>query len=282
MLNFCKVYSVIILNGRCGSDLNGAFTYISAQGCSLIDYILCSPDLLPLVLDFKIENRTESKHLPVCATLKKHLAHESNILQNDNAGLSRIRFDFSSINREIFKQNLEHLFTNEQKLHFINKIEDSTESTDVIAQMFVSCLCEASVQYKVKKNRKSNQPWFDQHCASLKSDKYKLLRKFRISYLEEDRNAYLRARNCFKQKCAEKKAEYQAMKLDDLISSVNDQKSFWSKLKKITNKSVHAGNISNGEWERHFELLFNEGLDAGEVINDDRFYDDVNLDDVQA
>ena len=100
--------------------------------------------------------------------------------------------------------------------------------------------------------------------------------------MEEDRNAYLQDRNCFKQKCAEKKAEYQAMKLDDLISSVNDQKSLWSKLKKMTNKFVRAGNISNEEWERHFELLFNEGVDAGEVINDDRFYDDVNLDDVQA
>ena len=100
--------------------------------------------------------------------------------------------------------------------------------------------------------RKSNQPWFDQQCASLKSDKYKLLRKFRISYSEENPNAYLRARNLFKQKCAEKKAEYQAMKLDDLISSVNDQKSFWSKLKKMTNKSVRAGNVSNEEWERHF------------------------------
>ena len=50
----------------------------------------------------------------------------------------------------------------------------------------------------------------------------------------------------------------------------------------MTNKSVRAGNISNEEWERHFELLFNEGVDAGEVINDNRFYDDVNLDDVQA
>ena len=50
LLNFRKVYSVIILNGRFGSDLNGAFTYISAQGCSLIYYILYSPDLLQLPL----------------------------------------------------------------------------------------------------------------------------------------------------------------------------------------------------------------------------------------
>ena len=75
---------------------------------------------------------------------------------------------------------------------------------------------------------------------------------------------------------------YQAKKLDDFISSINDQKSFWSKLKKMANKSVLAGNISNEEWERHFESLFNEGIDTGEVINDEHIYEDVQLDDVQA
>ena len=75
---------------------------------------------------------------------------------------------------------------------------------------------------------------------------------------------------------------YQAKKLDDLISSVNNQKSFWSKLKKMTNKSVRAGNISNEEWERHFESLFNEGVNTGEVINDELIFEDVQLDDVQA
>ena len=55
LLSFCKVYSMVIINGRYGHDLKRSFTYISQQGCSLIDYILCSPDLLPFVLDFKIE-----------------------------------------------------------------------------------------------------------------------------------------------------------------------------------------------------------------------------------
>ena len=58
------------MNGRCGSDLNGSFIYISTQGCNLIDCVLCSPDLLPFVLDFNAETRTESKHLPVSAILK--------------------------------------------------------------------------------------------------------------------------------------------------------------------------------------------------------------------
>ena len=72
------------------------------------------------------------------------------------------------------------------------------------------------------------------------------------------------------------------MNLDDLISSVNDQKSFWSKQKKVTDRSVRAGNISNEEWQCHFESLFNERADAGEVIDDGRFYDGVHLDEVQA
>ena len=39
---------------------------------------------------------------------------------------------------------------------------------------------------------------------------------------------------------------------------------------------------SNEEWERHFESLFNEGVDTGEVINDEHIFEDVQLDDVQA
>ena len=113
LLSFCKVYSMVIMHGRCGHDLKGSFTYISQQGCSLIDYILCSPDLLPFVLDFKIETRTESKHLPVSVNFKNHITFKSTMPGTNNPGLSRTlttRFNFLSSNREIFKQNLENLF----------------------------------------------------------------------------------------------------------------------------------------------------------------------------
>ena len=236
LLNFCKVYSVVIMNGRCGSDLNGSFTYISAQGCSLIDCVLCSPDLLPFVLDFDIETRTKSKHLPYSAIFKNDLLQDINTPENrsmnNTRDESRTKYDFSDKNRYIFKQNLGNLFTNERTLHFISRIEDNTVSTGSIANMFVSCLCDASIQYTVKIKRKSNEPWFDQTCISPKRDKYRLLRKFRTLHSDGDRDAYLRARNCFKQTCAAKKTDYRAVKLDDLISSVNDQKSVWSKLKK--------------------------------------------------
>ncbi|MCG8032574.1 MAG: endonuclease/exonuclease/phosphatase family protein [Candidatus Thiodiazotropha taylori] len=284
LLNFCKVYSMVILNGRCGSDLNGSVTYISAQGCSLIDYVLCSPDLLTYIIDFTIETRTESKHLPVCTHFKNCLvqntATSENIQAYDSVSQNLIKYDFSGQNLEIFKQNLEKRFTNEQILTFSINIDDNTVSTDTLAKMFVSCLCNASVQYTVKSKRKLSEPWFDRECVALKKDKYKLLRKFRVSHSDDDRNTYIRARNSFKQACETKKSEYRARKLEQLISSVDDQKSFWSKLKKMTCKSTPAGKISNEEWKRHFESLFNEGADTEEA-NDDRFYEDLLMDDVQ-
>ena len=50
----------------------------------------------------------------------------------------------------------------------------------------------------------------------------------------------------------------------------------------MNGRSVRAGNISNEEWQRHFESLFYERVDAGEVIDDGRFHDSVHLDEVQA
>ena len=117
--------------------------------------------MLPFVLDFKSETRTESKHLPVSVNFRNYITFESTMTGTNNPGLSRTRFIFSSPNREIFKQNL---FTNEQLLYFMNKIEDSKESIDFIAQMFVSCVCEASVQSKLNIKHRKNQPWFDQQC----------------------------------------------------------------------------------------------------------------------
>lgn len=48
-IGFFVVYSMLILNCCCGGDLNGSFSYISAQGCSLIDYVL-----VPLSITIRI------------------------------------------------------------------------------------------------------------------------------------------------------------------------------------------------------------------------------------
>ncbi|XP_066495716.1 collagen alpha-1(I) chain-like [Tiliqua scincoides] len=54
----------------CGcSGTGGEFTHLSPHAASVTDYILPSPELLPVALDFQIGLRTDSDHLPLLLSL---------------------------------------------------------------------------------------------------------------------------------------------------------------------------------------------------------------------
>ena len=97
--------------------------------------------------------------------------------------------------------------------------------------------------------------------------------------IKEDLNTYLRARNVFKNMTKTKKDQYHQTKLDSLLSSVNDSKLFWSKIKYMTGRKVRQiNNITTEEWLEHFETLFNDGfeIDADNDIDGNDF--DITLD----
>ena len=56
----------------------------------------------------------------------------------------------------------------------------------------------------------------------------------------------------------EKRKAYNTTRIDTLISSINDSKAFWSKLKTLTSKrnSSDTCTISKADWLTHFENLF--------------------------
>ena len=60
-----------------------------------------------------------------------------------------------------------------------------------------------------------------------------MLGKFRSFRYDENLRQYIDARNSFKDKCRAKRNIYYQQKLKDLTSSLNNAKSFWSKLKTI-------------------------------------------------
>lgn len=51
LIKFCSEHSLFIGNGRCGTN-SGDYTYISAVGCSAIDYFILSKPLLLFYLLF--------------------------------------------------------------------------------------------------------------------------------------------------------------------------------------------------------------------------------------
>ena len=54
------------------------------------------------------------------------------------------------------------------------------------------------------------------------------------------------------------KKAYNEKSLQELTSKINDTKSFWSQLKRMTNTSSRTSNtITTEEWVRHFDGLLN-------------------------
>ncbi|MES9885080.1 MAG: endonuclease/exonuclease/phosphatase family protein, partial [Sedimenticola sp.] len=71
LLDLCKATSLRIANGRLGADKhNGAYTYFSRNGSSVIDYLLLNYNDFEYVQSFAIQNFTEfSDHAPLSFSL---------------------------------------------------------------------------------------------------------------------------------------------------------------------------------------------------------------------
>ena len=65
LLTLCEVFDLVILNGFCDGDREGKFTYVSTTGSSVIDYFLCSYELLQLNLIMTVGSEILSQHFPV-------------------------------------------------------------------------------------------------------------------------------------------------------------------------------------------------------------------------
>ena len=71
--SFCKITDLIIANGRLGEDSNlRQYTFVSHNGCSVVDYLLCSFADSQRIKNFRILGCNKfSDHSPVYFTLPK-------------------------------------------------------------------------------------------------------------------------------------------------------------------------------------------------------------------
>ena len=69
LVELCCVHNMHIMNARLHDDVDGNFTCLTSNGCSVVDYHIASTPLSPYVRYFKILERDESDHLPIHSTL---------------------------------------------------------------------------------------------------------------------------------------------------------------------------------------------------------------------
>ena len=87
---------------------------------------------------------------------------------------------FSRLPKDIncYLENIKNAFTTDFLDEIFAKIETATIDVNEIIMCIVNTIQNAAIQ-KVSKVRSTTQPWFDNECNILKSNKQLLLRRFR-------------------------------------------------------------------------------------------------------
>lgn len=60
-----------MLNGNVKGDWEGEYMYIGARGCTVIDYLIVNECMLSSIEEFRIDERVDSDHMPLCLEIRK-------------------------------------------------------------------------------------------------------------------------------------------------------------------------------------------------------------------
>ena len=136
----CLLQELCIVNGRIGSDKNkGNFTFDYA---STIDYVICTPDLLPHLTNFKVDTLCDvlsDKHNPItvnlnldCQMHQNNITHAHNSSTNNTTNENKVKCKWENSKKVDYPKNFDmHKILNiSANLHSVNVMEATQDMID--------------------------------------------------------------------------------------------------------------------------------------------------------
>jgi len=283
LIELCTMFQCSLVNGCTSLAADNSFTYISKNGCSVVDYFVLSNDLISdnFVYNFHVGQRIESHHMPVVMKTKPCVADEDEPSANEGGWSERIVWDKSKVN--CFKDLLVSEPITEQLAKAMSEID---ENVDDALSTFTGCLLSASEG--MKKRFKQGQcasrreaMWFDSECQEEKKNVRKLLQQYRTNYTTDDRVQYTEARNKYVLMMKEKKKVFARDKSNKLMSCMGDSCAFWKEVRQFIRKRKGGSDqtITKEDWYNYFKGVFNPDAEADSTqpVNSESLYDEHNL-----
>ncbi|MES9879852.1 MAG: hypothetical protein ABW185_03125, partial [Sedimenticola sp.] len=286
LIEMCKMYGIHILNGRFSSDKGGNYTCIANDGASIVDYMIASSSLFPLLSDFKVGDRSETVHFPLMCTLtlEESVSNREydNILNDANhanceESFTKFRWNEEKKNDFIIKfQNVLHSSVN-------NIMVEINSNLDIAVDMITSVYHQAAEHMKIRPfslHGGSEQPaWWDDQCETMKRQKQQALVTFRSNTNDITLMSYKKLRNEFKHVCDVKKKTFQLCQRQKLVDARFNLNMFWRTVKQMRYRRLQTANIPCSQWYNHFKaLLYNN--EAGVIDPDQWTGNDENPNDI--
>ena len=163
LLSFCEAFELEIMNGKYGDDINGELTYINGNGCSVIDFVICTQDIIQVIRGFTILDRVESHHSPIKLILDIGSSNPC-INEKEIPVLPIERFRWKEEFRVEFIQCLSNKLTS---------LQTNDLSADQIIRDLTGSIQEAgnrmNVRLQEKDNEHKNTGWCNNLCRRAKS-----------------------------------------------------------------------------------------------------------------
>ena len=260
LIEFCLGFNLTPVHGLIVKNFDKGYTFISEQGDSVIDHVLCSPILLEKVKSFKILSRIESPHLPLAVTV------------GSQEGTTDHKQKRSYLNKYVYNVDFLDDFRarlgsteSRMKLDLVTSCDDDIDNQ---IKLLHDSVIEAGISMKKTIVYGGTPPnknkWYDKECLNLKKLTKKALTKVRrnnkYSNLEKFhklKKAYHEHRKSYKTLLREKKNKFRRDLFSSLIVNMNDSKAFWGVIKNMRPKVMKMPNITIKQWEEHFRDVLN-------------------------
>ncbi|RUM93601.1 MAG: hypothetical protein DSZ28_07615 [Thiothrix sp.] len=256
LLSLCVSFDLTIVNGNLIGDNPGGFTFLSANGNSVVDYHIISNDLLHICQCLRLAASPLSPHM--CLEMDLETNKVDDTLTSEVAmGQKRIEWDERS--SELFSNRLRTCLASNG---IVGQIHDPNVEIDVdlATDGLTECLVEAAdFMSKIVVPNKSTSfkfPWFDKECAIAKRKLNSLLHKYTRSLSISDRRQFILGRNKYKYLIRTKKKEYRSKTATVLQNALSNQDQFWKLIKQLNGSKYSCCRITAEEWYEHFVKLF--------------------------
>jgi len=240
----------VLLNGRHTGDREGAFTYCGAGGSSVIDYAVCSFDLLNLVTEFAIPSKEFSDHMPLIVTFSiptSELASSvCSALPNKLKWNDALRENYAS--KLIQCSDFDYIF--------------GEDSIDEKVDIMLEKIRTAAPAHRITNIFTPKNPWFDAQCSLARRKMLRHLNLLRKFNLEVFRREYLRSKTLYMGLCAEKKLKYNQESINSL-SFVNNSSDWWKLANslKSTSTKTHT-RLNSNDFASYFHTLLNTNTES--------------------
>ena len=271
LLNLCKASGLRIMNGRIGSDDGlGKFTCVTENGCSVVDYVLCKPDLMIFFTGFSVEEpNISSDHCEIrfCIGPSNSRTQEENA---DDFEHIEFTYKWDSSAKEQFIQTLnsnaiqDRLHDITEGLNFVGNESDIDSNLNCFYRI-IDNVCSPTFKKKIKNSKLSNnitqtqskkQQWFDSECEDQQNMFYSSLHDYRREKSELNRQSMVENRSAYKKLLRKKRYQYdknQTQKLEE--ARFKNAKEYWKLLKGLCPRK--SSNLNVSHFENYFKAVNN-------------------------